>query len=128
MNTLADGREVVISRGELVEIGDSFRIPDVMTRAGGRLREVGTTNRTHLADYEQAIGPETRLILKVHRSNFQLLGFTADVEAASSWRWRNDGAFRSWRIWAAARCSTSPPSACGANRWLRTRSGPAWTW
>jgi L-seryl-tRNA(Ser) seleniumtransferase len=83
VNTLAQGREVVISRGELVEIGDSFRIPDVMTRAGGRLREVGTTNRTHLADYEQALGPETALILKVHRSNFQVLGFTADVDAAA---------------------------------------------
>lgn len=83
VNTLASGREVVISRGELVEIGDSFRIPDVMTSAGGRLREVGATNRTHLADYERAIGPETGLILKVHRSNFQILGFTAEVEAAS---------------------------------------------
>jgi L-seryl-tRNA(Ser) seleniumtransferase len=83
VNTLADGREVVISRGQLVEIGDSFRIPDVMTRAGGRLREVGTTNRTHLADFEQAIGPETTLLLKVHRSNFLLLGFTADVDTAA---------------------------------------------
>lgn len=82
INTLADGREVVISRGQLVEIGDSFRIPDVMVRAGGRLREVGATNRTHVSDYEEAIGPETALILKVHRSNFQLLGFTADVETA----------------------------------------------
>jgi L-seryl-tRNA(Ser) seleniumtransferase len=82
INTLANGKEVVISRGQLVEIGDSFRIPDVMVRAGGHLREVGATNRTHLSDYEAAIGPETALILKVHRSNFQLLGFTADVEAA----------------------------------------------
>jgi L-seryl-tRNA(Ser) seleniumtransferase len=80
INTFANGKEIVVSRGQLVEIGDSFRIPDVMVRAGGRLREVGTTNRTHLRDYEEAIGPEAAMILRVHRSNFQILGFTADVE------------------------------------------------
>jgi L-seryl-tRNA(Ser) seleniumtransferase len=80
INTCANGREIVVSRGQLVEIGDSFRIPDVMVRAGGRLREVGTTNRTYLRDYQEAIGPETALILRVHRSNFQILGFTADAD------------------------------------------------
>ncbi len=80
LDTLARGREVVVSRGELVEIGGSFRVPDVMERAGVRLVEVGTTNRTHLRDYEQAIGAETALLLKVHRSNFEQRGYVAEVE------------------------------------------------
>jgi L-seryl-tRNA(Ser) seleniumtransferase len=76
LNTLAEGGEVIVSRGELVEIGGSFRIPDVMSKSNAILREVGTTNRTRVGDYEKAINEKTRLLLRVHRSNFQITGFT----------------------------------------------------
>ena len=79
---LAEGGEVVVSRGELVEIGGSFRVPDVCRQGGVRLAEVGTTNRTHPEDYRAAIGPDTRALLKVHRSNFTIRGFVAEVDAA----------------------------------------------
>ena len=79
LNTVADGREALLSRGELVEIGGSFRVHEIMAKSGARLREVGATNRTHLADYERSIGPATGVLLKVHRSNFALHGFIAEA-------------------------------------------------
>lgn len=79
LNTFAKNKEVVVSRGELVEIGGSFRVPEVMSQSGAKLKEIGTTNKTHLKDYEEAITPETSMLMKVHKSNYSIEGFTSEV-------------------------------------------------
>jgi L-seryl-tRNA(Ser) seleniumtransferase len=106
LSALAREKEVIVSRGELVEIGGSFRIPDIMRQSGAVLKEVGTTNRTHPSDYRQAVGPETGLFLKVHTSNFAIVGFTAELSAAELAEIGREFAIPVWRTSEAVTCST----------------------
>ena len=114
---LAAGREIIVSRGELIEIGDGFRLPDLIESTGARIREVGTTNRTTAADYAAAIGPQTAFVLKVHPSNYRIEGFTASASIAELAGLRRAGG-RRHRFWPAdARtrcCPMSPTPAAGS--------------
>lgn len=106
---LAAGREVVVSRGELIEIGAGFRLPELIAATGARLREVGATNRTHLDDYAAAIGPATGCVLKVHTSNFRIEGSPA------RWGWRSwpaSPAATGWRWWPTWAADCWPPTRC----------------
>ena len=125
LSGLASGREVVISRGELVEIGGGFRVPDVMRQSGAALREVGTTNRTRITDYTASVSPATAMFLRVHPSNFRIEGFTerpslTDLVGAGA----RDEACRSSKTSAAAASPTISPTS----RRCRRRSPPASIW
>ena len=120
LNELAAGFEVVVSRGELIEIGDGFRIPEIMQRSGAILREVGTTNRTSIDDYREAINERTRLLLRVHPSNFRIEGIYGEARAARIGRRSpRSAAFRCTKTWAAAAWRICARSA-SKSRWWRT--------
>ena len=102
LNTLAEGKEAIVSRGELIEIGGEFRIPEVMEKSGARLREVGTTNRTRLPTTSGRSARKTGIILKVHTSNFRIMGFTEEADLASLVALGKRRDFPSWTIWGAA--------------------------
>jgi len=129
LSTLAAGREVIISRGELVEIGGSFRIPDVMSQSGARLVEVGTTNRTHCADYQRAISEATSLLLKVHASNFSIVGFTAAVPVTELAELGNKSGIPVMLDAGSGCLSDHPPvpGSGGRRRHLQRGQTPGWS-
>ena len=127
LRALCRGKEVVVSRGQLIEIGGSFRIPEIMAVSGAILREVGTTNITRLSDYENAIGPETAALMQIHTSNFRISGFTAAVSTADLVTLGRKHSLPVLDDIGSARCSISPASAPStrANRWPAPASPPA---
>ena len=125
---VAAGKEVIVSRGEAIEIGGGFRIPDVLRQSGAELVEVGTTNRTYVRDFEAAITDRTGAILSAHASNFKIAGFTAAPELSSSWRWEAIAASRCCTTWAAAVCWTRHGSGWPTSRCRRRAWQPACHW
>jgi len=127
LSAVGQGGEVITSRGELVEIGGSFRIPEIMEQCGCSLREVGATNKTHLRDYARAIGENTRALLKVHTSNYRILGFSESVSLQDMVALGRERGCRSSRIWDRAASLIWRPSVSTGSLPSWTASGPAWT-
>jgi L-seryl-tRNA(Ser) seleniumtransferase len=127
LNTLAPGKEVIVSRGELIEIGGSFRIPDILARSGATLREVGTTNKTRTEDYASAIGPDTALILRVHPSNYSMVGFTHRPELSEIVELARRARLPMLEDLGSGCLVDLGPYGITKNRWSRKASPPAWT-
>ena len=129
LHTFARGREAIVSRGQLVEIGGSYRLPAIMDASGAIMCEVGTTNRTRISDYEQALKEDTALLLRVHTSNYRIIGFT-ETPTIGLWRsWRIATRSSRWMTWGVGRWWTSPGWVCRLSPRCASpsRRGPTWS-